>query len=157
MPAEPVMLEGKPALRPHREIDARWRYHAWLLALISLALLATALMEIHGDQQVTLPLAGPLPAACVWKSLWGTNCPGCGLTRSFVALTHADLAAAWRYNPAGTLIFAIAMYQIPFRSVQLWRLARGRADRRHRPWTIHLAVWATVTALIVQWLWRTVL
>ncbi|MDH3718592.1 MAG: DUF2752 domain-containing protein [Planctomycetota bacterium] len=157
MPVPEATLHGDKHLLTRLVIDARWQYHIWLLSLVCGALLAAALMEIRGGHHVTLPWLGPLPAACVWKSMWGMNCPGCGLTRSVVSLMHADPGAAWRYNPAGWLIFAIAIYQIPFRAVQLWRLARGQVDRRHGIWTIHLAVWATVTAIIAQWLWRTVL
>ncbi|NIP86126.1 MAG: DUF2752 domain-containing protein [Planctomycetales bacterium] len=147
-----------PAALPGRAVsDMRWRYHACLLGLTVAVLLAAGGMEIHHGRQVVLPLLGPLPAACVWNSLWSTHCPGCGLTRSIVSLMHADPAAAWGYNPAGLLIFAIALYQIPFRTIQLKRLARGAPDYRHGPWTLQAAIWAAVTALVAQWLWRTVL
>lgn len=41
---------------------------------------------------------------CLWKSLFGFNCPGCGLTTASVKLTGMDLVGAYKANP---LIFAV--------------------------------------------------
>ena len=35
---------------------------------------------------------------CLFKSIFGIACPGCGLTRGFRALFHGDLYSAFSYN-----------------------------------------------------------
>jgi hypothetical protein len=74
------------------------------------------------------------------------------LTRSFVSLGHGRLADAWSYNPAGLLLFVAMVYQIPYRSAQLVRLARGLESWRHVG-TIAFC-WTLVAATIGQWIWK---
>lgn len=41
---------------------------------------------------------------CLWKTLSGYNCPGCGLTTASAKLTEMDIAGAYQAN---RLIFAV--------------------------------------------------
>ncbi len=41
--------------------------------------------------------AGWMPR-CLWKTLTGWDCPGCGSQRMAHALLHGDFAAAWHAN-----------------------------------------------------------
>ena len=70
------------------------------------------------------------------------------------ALAHGHVFEAWHFNPAGLLLFAVVLYQIPFRAMQLWRLRTGRNEFRHSPWTVAVASWLLVAALVGQWVWR---
>ena len=101
-------------------------YHVILLALCSGVILTALVLSVRGGTQIVLPLLGlPLPELCMTRRFWDLECPGCGMTRCFVALAHGDVRAAWSYNPAGLLLFAIVAFQIPFRCYQLWRVRRG--------------------------------
>ncbi len=56
-----------------------------------------------------LPVGGHIlgiPSMCPFHNLTGTPCPGCGLTRSFVALGHGRFRDAFFYHPAGPVLFA---------------------------------------------------
>jgi len=52
-----------------------------------------------------LPLAALLPSGgagipvCLFHSLTGLPCPGCGLTRAFSSLLHGQVGAAFAYHP----------------------------------------------------------
>ena len=41
---------------------------------------------------------------CLWKAVFGHNCPGCGLTRAMLSLMSLDFKAAFHFNP---LIFIL--------------------------------------------------
>ena len=94
----------------------------------------------------------PLPELCSWHRLTGVNCPGCGLTRSFIALAHGDLRQAWAFNPAGLPLFAILLAQFPYRAAQLARLLTGRPA--WHPVGVLPAVVILTGCLLLQWAWR---
>lgn len=138
----------------HQVWARRVRYHLWILAT-ALLVLCVALLLIVPDQGLTsFPLIGEIPPLCLWKRLLNVDCPGCGLTRSFAALAHGHWLAAWSFNPAGWMFFAVCLYQLPYRGWQLWRLFHGRAEYEHRSRTIAIVVWTLLAALLAQWIWK---
>lgn len=44
---------------------------------------------------------------CFFKYLTGFDCPGCGLTRSFLSLARGHFLSAFRYNAAGPFIYLL--------------------------------------------------
>ncbi len=53
-----------------------------------------------------IPPDGIPGGACIARRATGVDCPGCGLTRAFSALTHGHLAAAVRLHPLSPTIYA---------------------------------------------------
>ena len=138
--------------KPPRKVHVSYQ---WFMLLGSVAVLAAAaLLRLEPGGKVEMPGAGRLPALCMWKQAVGINCPGCGLTRAFVAIAHGQWTAAWQFNGASPFIFALVAYQIPFRAVQIWRLRCGKREYAHSPMLIALLAWGAVAALLAQWAWR---
>jgi len=132
-------------------IDAR--SHGTLLALALGVLVASAVLQVRPPREVVVPLLGwSLPETCLTHRMTGLDCPGCGMTRSFIALAHFDLAAAWRFNAAGVFLFAVVLFQLPFRTLQLWRLRRGLAPISGV--RLSRALWLIVVAVLAQWIGR---
>ena len=129
-------------------------YHGVLLAVCGGVLALAVLLSIRGSTQVVVPFLGiPLPELCFMRRFTGIGCPGCGLTRCFISLAHGNLNAAWSYNPAGLLLFAIIAFQVPYRTVQLWRIRRGLAELQ--PGVIaQVALGVFAVALMGQWALR---
>ena len=51
-----------------------------------------------------------LPDLCLFHRLTGRPCPSCGLTRSWSALLHGDLGAAFRFHRLGPpLLLALVL------------------------------------------------
>ena len=50
---------------------------------------------------------GHLPSVCLFYHLTGLPCPGCGLTRSFVCLSHGDLFEALHWHPLGPALYLL--------------------------------------------------
>lgn len=130
---------------------SRMVFHAVLLGVAVPVLVLSFLLEVEGPSKVLIPWFGvPLPATCGMQRMWSLDCPGCGLTRSFIMLAHGDVAASLAFNPAGVLVFAFIAFQVPYRLAQLWR-----CWRRLPAWNLiqpGLWGWATIgVVLIVQW------
>jgi hypothetical protein len=131
-------------------------YHGVWLALSSAALLLALVLSVRDGSQVLVPLVDvPLPELCMLRRTTGLCCPGCGLTRCFIAAAHGNLAAAWSYNPAGLFVFGLVALQIPFRSLQLWRLRRGLPELGTGLVT-PIVLGLVAASLFVQWAVRLV-
>jgi hypothetical protein len=146
-------MSAASSQRPALPDRAGIQYHSAMLILAALVLIAAIVLDVRDGTQVLLPIVRlPLPEVCAWHRLTGLNCPGCGLTRSFIALADGDMRSAWSFNPAGMLFFAALLAQFPYRLAQLARLQAGRPA--WRPAGAMIAVWVLVASLLVQWVWR---
>ncbi len=117
----------------------RWRL---AVILVSLAVVGTAsLLEIRGERRVQLPGEGwTVPELCTYHRLTGYDCPGCGMTRSFISMAHGQWQQAWHYHPFGSILFLYIAAQVPFQTWQIMRLRRGRALLRVEPWHSRLVI-----------------
>ena len=106
--------------------DAIWV--DWLFFLGSVGILGLAwLLESNGQGKFFVPGTDVvLPEMCMARRLFGWTCPGCGLTRSVVAMVQGHWLDAVVKNPAGPLFVVMFIAQVPYRIGRLWR-------RRHGP------------------------
>lgn len=129
-------------------------YHGVLLALCTAVVCLAFVLNVRSGSQVLVPFLGtPLPELCTFRRLTGAGCPGCGMTRCFIALAHGELRTAWSYNPAGLLFFALIVFQVPFRSIQLWRIRKGLPELQ-TGWLGQIVLVLLASAMIGQWLLR---
>jgi hypothetical protein len=83
------------------------------LALVAVVLvLAAATPPLDRGGAANAPFAGFVArhlggSVCPYRHLTGIECPGCGLTRSFVQLAHGNVGMAVRLNPLGPVLFAL--------------------------------------------------
>lgn len=116
-----LATDAETVAREQRLVAARFRRHREML-VICLAVVGLAfLLEVHSDQRVAFTfLPGfPLPESCPSRSLFHVDCPGCGLTRSFVHLAHGNWRAAWAIHRVGILLALAVVLQIPYRIAAL--------------------------------------
>lgn len=146
-------IATSPATIDPRDVSAGWPFHALLLVLCSIVIVLAVAMEVEGPTQVRLPgMQGPLPDICMMKRSFNVDCPGCGMTRSFISLGHGQIGRSLRFHPLGWLMFSVILFQIPYRIAQLHRLRQGRRELRIPGDTrLLLAVAMTMVAL---WLVR---
>ena len=122
------------ARRKHRRRAELLDRHWTMLALSVGVLSAACLLQINDGGRVDaswLPFDS-LPPMCGSRALLGIECPGCGLTRSFVALASGDLSESFRFHRLGWLMFLATASQIPYRIVRLRQLRQG--DLAERCW-----------------------
>ena len=140
---------------PNHNIDSFVRseiiLHLLFLALACSVLLMSLLMSSDGGTQVFLPgFKSAIPAMCSTRVLFGIDCPGCGLTRAFIAISHGQFLQAWEFNHASFFVYAFVAAQLPWHLVQLWRLARHRLPIKSN--VVYLAPIGLVVVLFVNWL-----
>jgi hypothetical protein len=123
----------------------------WTMLVLSVGVLIAAfLLRINDGGRVGaswLPFES-LPPMCGSRALLGIECPGCGLTRSFVALASGDVAGSFRFHRLGWLMFLATASQIPYRIVRLRQLREGNLAVRQWPTWFGSFL---IAALIVNW------
>lgn len=97
-------------------------YHFVVLVVAILTIGMSFFLSIKG-KGVIIPIGAGFesPDICVFKGVTGVNCPTCGLTRSFVSISHGDLKNSFSFNIAGFLVYLYVIFQIPYRFVMYKR------------------------------------
>ncbi|MBF0337465.1 MAG: DUF2752 domain-containing protein [Nitrospirae bacterium] len=91
-----------------------------------------------------------LPDICAFKNLFHINCPGCGLTRSFISISRMRLDKAWQYNRAGIIVYVFVILQIPYRLYLVAKNSRTGNPRIDKIFRVYLYV--IFCSLILNWL-----
>lgn len=75
---------------------------------------------------------------CPFAVVSGLPCPGCGITRSLVAMVQGDLQSAWHLHPLGPIFTAIGLGLVTLRLLRFrWRTKLTTYD-----WAdLHAFVW----------------
>lgn len=91
LPLVPVTL---PTPAP---FSLRWMMRMALNLFLPMGLVVLAFMKVESLDRT--------PVICPYRLLFGTRCPGCGLTHAFCAVLHGHFAAAFGYNPLVIVAF----------------------------------------------------
>lgn len=131
-----------------RGLRCRRAHHLTILLGASFIVCAAFVLRLHSEGSLRLPGSDRrLPTLCASRVTLGLDCPGCGLTRSFVALAGGDMRQAYAFNRVGWLIAAAVVLQIPYRS---YAVCRPTSVMR-QAWTL-ATIYAIVAVLVVNWL-----
>ena len=142
---ESVALDRTVQLR--REL----MFHLGLLALALVVLVMSFLMRSAGEHLVYLPGSNlPLPPSCLGQQIFGIECPGCGLTRSFIAISQGRLGRAWYFNPASFVVYLFVALQVPWRVFQIGRILTNRFPV-FSGW-LFLPIGVAIASLLLQWI-----
>jgi hypothetical protein len=49
---------------------------------------------------------------CIWKTLFGFHCPGCGLTAAFISLLKIDFSQAFEKNRLIFIVLPFGVYYL---------------------------------------------
>ena len=142
-------LDSSQALAAGR---TKTRTHVWMLSIALAVIALSFLLNVRRDGRVEfifLPDV-PLPESCASKVLFSAQCPGCGLTRSFIFLAHGRLSESLAVHGTGWLLALLTVAQIPYR---LYRIRENRL-KPHVPvssWPTFVS-WTVLAALLGHWL-----
>jgi hypothetical protein len=130
--------------------------HLWILGIALVAIVGSFVLQQanYGGLYVWVPGLDAritFPESCMSRRLLGVSCPGCGLTRSFVALAHGQVRESFAFNPMGPVLFAACCFQLPYRIIEflgLWRASRRWSTFRD---LLALGTWVLLVSLVVGW------
>jgi hypothetical protein len=78
------------------------------------------------------PLTGKHGIPCLWHTLFGYTCPGCGLTRAWALLLRGDFHQAARMNWLVFPVLALYLGHLGLTMVRSTRTSTFKAARPHR-------------------------
>ncbi len=90
------------------------------------------------------PTAYAFYPRCVFRSLTGLDCPGCGITRAMHQLLHGNFEEAFRLNPMLFVLIGLVLYALP-------SLVRGESPRFL---TSPSFAWGSFAVLTSYWIVR---
>ena len=140
-------LAGDPGLS---QAEAQLvRRHWQMLGIACGVIVLSLVLQVRSDDHAAfwfLP-DWPIPSSCPSQTIFGVDCPGCGLTRSFILMAHGDWHRAFSKHRVGWLLALAVVLQIPYRLAGL--LGRNRLPLGKRlPKLFGVAL---IVALIGNW------
>ena len=152
MPCETEQAHGEPAEQTQEQISPalakRYRKHHLNFLLVCVftvvaSLFLTPASPFAGKGDPIRFLGYRIPGSCPSYMIYKVECPGCGMTRSFVAIAHGKWFDAFLFNGAGPLLFLLVLLQIPFRIYKL----TSSPEPLNQPQPL----WVTVPPKVVFW------
>jgi len=133
-------------------LEGRFRSHQWVQLLFAsiMVILPFFLAPAYpGEERVAIG-GWRIPPVCPHRIVFAQSCPGCGLIRSFTALTHGHFQESVMYHRLGIPLFFIIALQIPFRLYLLKKGPQGFTKRISA--ILYWPVPAIISALVINWL-----
>ena len=75
-----------------------------LVSTFGFYILTSAILKATSDIDICIP--------CIWKSLFGFECPGCGLTSALISLIKLDFRNAIESNWIIFVIVPVGLYYL---------------------------------------------
>ena len=85
---------------------------------------------------------------CIIKAVTGFPCPGCGMTRSFSALSHLDVITSVRYNPTAIIVLLVVIAALIFPQKFVGRYKAINDSLARMSVKQHLIVWGSFLLLL---------
>jgi len=133
--------------RTRRRLQKR---HRTMLGIAVSVVALSFLLQVEGETQVAFRGLGdyPLPELCGSQALFGTECPGCGLTRSILSLARGDWERSLEFHRVGWVMAVAIVLQIPYRSYRLRELNSKISKSRWPVWFGNFLI----ALLVTNWL-----
>jgi hypothetical protein len=128
------------------------RWQIGILVACSLIVALSFVLQVPADGQVVCcgTPRWQVPQTCLSRAWFGVECPGCGLTRSFICLAHGDWLRSWKMHRLGWFLALGVLFQFPYRIFALVRNDAAPLGNRLPRYSGYL----TIALLVGNWLCR---
>ena len=137
---------------PITRLERKRRHHRRMLAVAVAAVVLSCLLRVRSDERVEFRFfpGHPLPHVCGMRRFFGAECPGCGLTRSFIYLAQGDWQASLAEHRLGWLLALAVLLQFPYRLAALRWIDRDLLGR----WLPDAFSYGLLVLLFANWILR---
>lgn len=125
-------------------------HHLFHVVFFSTLLMIAAFSSVHFGR-VTL-FGYTIPSLCMFHNITGFDCPGCGITRSFIYALHGQWQNSYLMHIWGIPLAAIVAFQVPY---HLWRATGGDIPKFHPTFTRWLRKFVIIS-IVLPWAIKTV-
>ena len=119
-----------------------WRFRMFLLH-VAMLLAPVTLLVAHARGY----------GVCLFKTIFGIDCPACGITRSVMAMFNGSMTEAFRFHPAGPVVLGIVGIITLYLAIVLFTKHKGmnwwKEVKAYR-----VLEGVVVIALLVSWSWK---
>lgn len=128
------------------------RERNWTMLFVAAIVVAlTFALQVREDQRVELRLLPgfPAPESCLSRLWFEQDCPGCGLTRSFIHLGNGNWRESLSTHRIGWYFALAILAQLPYR----WISLRSPTQTESPVWARWFG-WSLIVSLICNWLFN---
>ena len=122
-----------------------------------LVLVCSALLSVKATSVILPWLNAEVPETCMMRARFGIDCPGCGLTRSFIHIAHLRPSEAAHLNWVSFVVFGYVLVQLPL-SIAHWRMPDSQranhAIYKRLIWWNERFLIVIALLLVARWTWR---
>jgi hypothetical protein len=147
---EPVVIVpafSPPALPGRKNVARPSRWSGFALACVFAAAAVAASILAHDVADGAIPFPG-----CGFKKLTGLACPGCGGTRSLVAIGSGDVLAALAFNPMAAFAWFLSVASVPMAAIDALAAGGRAASWLSRFASTRFAARLLVAAIAANWI-----
>jgi hypothetical protein len=127
--------------------------HLSYFVIFLFLLIAPFFINSSGEASDGLTIFGlPLPLACPSRSIFNVECPGCGLTRSFAALTQGKVALAFQIHHVGPLLYLFFVFRAIFHFQLLRHPENASQPALNRLYDY--SAWVMLGLLLIGWFFK---
>lgn len=94
-----------------------------------------------------------IPSLCMFHNITGFDCPGCGITRSFIYALHGQWHNSYLMHLWGIPLATIVAFQVPY---HIWRTSGRNMPKFHPYFTRWLRMFVIISILLpwaIKTLW----
>jgi hypothetical protein len=150
------MMEVRSSIiKASNYLDERYypvSHHLFQAILFSAILLAAWFSSVQSNQHIVIS-GYTIPSLCMFKNITTLDCPGCGITRSFVFAVHGRLYESYIMHFWGIPLAAFLLFQIGYR---FWR-ASGGSPLKFNPTFTRRFRFFVVLSVLLPWLGKTII
>ena len=94
-----------------------------ILAILGFYILFSSILKAVSDIDICIP--------CIWKSIFGIHCPGCGLTTAFISLIELNFKNAFETNWLVFIIVPTSIYYMTQNYIKFQREHNSVFKKKH--------------------------